>query len=325
VFNLTDAEKLFKKLLEYRNSESDFVRFCKDTLGGVERTHFDFKEKQDARDGKLGDRDKKNLAKAVSGFANSGGGVLIWGFRDGTLEEKPINEIQEFVNSLLDLAPNTTDPFVHGIDGAWISNDGNTGYALVYIPESTLPPHRVVLKGDIQQHYYVRTGSSFVIATHTMLEDMFGRRPKPQIEVIADLLPVTGVGTLFVINILISIINKGRGVAKGPYLALHIPEPYKKSKYGIDGNGGRGLQPLPSPRNDFVCRYGSQNSILIHSGIKWPVDTIEGEFQNTTDFAILGDVEIPYTLAAEGVRPLEGVLRISSVEIARTVEEYRGK
>jgi hypothetical protein len=50
--------------------------------------------------------------------------------------------------------------------------------------ESPLLPHRVALKlKHVQQHYYMCTGSDFIITTHPMLDDMFGRRPRPNLSV----------------------------------------------------------------------------------------------------------------------------------------------
>ncbi len=83
------------------------------------------------------------------------------------------------------LASMITDPPVPGVDGAWIRSEiTDKGFCFIYIPESPLPPHRVLLKSDpkINGHYYQRTGDSFNIALHTQLEDMFGRRPKPKLE-----------------------------------------------------------------------------------------------------------------------------------------------
>jgi predicted HTH transcriptional regulator len=78
---MDQAQELFEKLQSLKNSE-EFLEYCNQILGAVERIHVDFKEKHDRRNPKLEDDDKKNLAKAVSGFANSGGSVLIWGIED---------------------------------------------------------------------------------------------------------------------------------------------------------------------------------------------------------------------------------------------------
>ena len=82
---MDQAQELFSRIKSVENS-GDFIQFCSEVLGAVERIHVDFKEKQNRSHAKLDESDKENLGKAVSGFANSGGGVLIWGFEDETLK-----------------------------------------------------------------------------------------------------------------------------------------------------------------------------------------------------------------------------------------------
>jgi predicted HTH transcriptional regulator len=177
---LNTAQELFQKLVSFKHPGGSvktpsqlFLEYCTQVLGAVEGLHMDFKQKHDSRRPELDDDDKKNLAKAVSGFANSGGGVLIWGIEDKTLSPRPITDIQTFVSSVLALAAQATDPTVLNIDSAWIATDPETsgnGFGLILIPESTLPPHRVILKLEsIKNHYFIRSGDSFVVASHTML------------------------------------------------------------------------------------------------------------------------------------------------------------
>lgn len=152
---------------------------CNTIWNGVERVHFDFKEKEDRRIGRLGDSDKKNLAKAISCFANSGGGVLIWGVDDAG-SAKPISDAQRFLDSLLQMCFQITEPSVAGIEGVLINTDSSSddGFIVLYVPESPAYPHRVILKQpEVNGHYFVRSGSSFPKASHVRLEDMFGRRP----------------------------------------------------------------------------------------------------------------------------------------------------
>lgn len=312
---MSSASELFQTLSKFQNSEAEFLEYCQQFLGPVERVHFDFKEKQDRRVSSLGESDKKNLAKAVSGFANSGGGVLIWGIKDEILDEKPIGDIQKFVSNLLSLASKTTEPFVPDIDGAWISNDGVTGYALIHIPESTLPPHRVALKGDIQHHYYIRTASSFEVATHTMLEDMFGRRPKPNLSLVVSIPKEVAPGPYIVVGLE----NSGRGLARSPYIAFSINAPYVISPFGVDGNGNFGLRRLPPTFGIYENRFGSFGDFVVHSSVIHNVAAIELQMfyaeqriQRKWDFV---DLVIDYEIAAEGLNLFRGQKTVSSDEL----------
>jgi len=74
-------------------------------IGQQEHLHLDFKtvnKTQMDRD------DRKNLAKCISGFANSDGGVIVWGIEarknedgvDCAKNKRPIENIQQFLSRL---------------------------------------------------------------------------------------------------------------------------------------------------------------------------------------------------------------------------------
>jgi predicted HTH transcriptional regulator len=147
------AAELFETLRKFKLSPSpgkspqfSFTEYCREVLGGVERVHFDFKSKANPREAKLNDDDIKNVAKAVSGFSNSAGGVLIFGIEDKSAAPVPISSILAVVDDLLRRCHQLTSPAVIGVDGDVIpseSGDGS-GFGLIFVPESDLPPHRVV-------------------------------------------------------------------------------------------------------------------------------------------------------------------------------------
>lgn len=306
---MSTASELFQTLSGFQKSETGFLEYCRQILGAVERSHFDFKEKADRRDAILGDTDKKNLAKAVSGFANSGGGVLIWGIKDETLDHKPITDIQKFVSNLLGLASKTTDPFVSNIDGTWISDDGKTGYALINIPESHLPPHRVALKGDIQHHYYVRTASSFEVATHTMLEDMFGRRPKAQLQLTQEWRLEPGFYPQRLV-LTLGIKNTGRGTAKLPYFALHVASPHQ-----IDGGSRNGLGAPRGLVGSPFFHYFSAQSVYLHPGMS--LDVVDVRLQVYDQHFLHpsnGSLRVSYRYTAEGLQMSEGEIVVNVPE-----------
>lgn len=67
------------------NSEEVLKSFIKNNT--KENLNLEFKQKQDSRNGDLGEKDKFNFSRALSGFANSGGGVLIWGIETRNKDE----------------------------------------------------------------------------------------------------------------------------------------------------------------------------------------------------------------------------------------------
>jgi len=79
------SEGALQKLIDDKMKESLYV--------GV------FKGKKDPRDGVLAESDSWQFSRALSGFANSDGGVLLWGVKTNRHEEasslKPISQVQE--------------------------------------------------------------------------------------------------------------------------------------------------------------------------------------------------------------------------------------
>ena len=315
---MDSARELYKKLKSLkkpdssrRTPEQKLLEYCTHILGSVERLHVDFKEKHNRSHEMLEDDDRRNLAKAVSGFANSSGGVLVWGIEDQTISPKPITNIQLFVSSVLELASQVTDPVVEGIDGDWIQSDaavGKEGFGMVIIPESLLPPHRVILNfREIKNHYYMRSGGSFVVASHTQLEDMFGRRPQPKLALHTRIVRVTNVHGIWNLNIILAIENKGRGTAKAPFLSIKVPDPYRINEYGLDGNRNFGLGKVTSSRGAQETSYGSSANVVIHPGVIRDVTVVSVPAGNLLKSGTeVSDLVIDYKIAAEGTGLIEG-------------------
>lgn len=321
---MNTAEELFQILQSLKQDngssklpEERLFDYCTQVLGSIERYSFDFKEKSDCRNPKLSDIDRKNLAKAVSGFANSSGGVLIWGIENSSIAPKPITDIQKFISALLKLAPQTTNPIVPGIDGDWIpSGTGNTneGFGIIYIPESHLPPHRVILNQEgIKDHYYVRSGETFVVASHSHLEDMFGRRPRPKLEFVARLENIGRRGC----GIVIGLRNTGRYIAKFPYLAVKINQPFVISEYHLDGNGKPGLPLLLQySQTDQSQSFGGSASIVVYPDSE--LDVTEIRFENrysTKSEDAIPDLVVYYSICCEGIQMQKGETRILGSQI----------
>jgi hypothetical protein len=310
-----------------KSPEHLLLEYCKQILGSVERTHFDYKTKNDRINATLHDDDKRNLAKSVSGFANSSGGVLIWGIEDKKTTAKQIADIERFAAELVNLAAQITDPVVPGIDVGWLPSGVTTdhsGFALLYVPESMLPPHRVILKDpDVKNHYYVRSGESFVVATHTQLEEMFGRRPKPQLSLktrIIDVSHETGIAPArYQVQIILGIQNEGRGAARAPFLSVAIQPPYSISRYGLDGNGHEGLNRLTVSASAREHRYGASADIIIHSDVLHEVTTVIGKFTELLPGPT--DLIIDYKIAAEGIQTISGRKIVPTQDILYVMQQ----
>jgi len=152
------------------------------TEGRDEDLHLDFKTVSSRRG--LGKDDRRNFAKAVSGFANSDGGLVIWGVDarsnaegiDCARAAPGIPELAAFVAKLNEYTGSVTSPSVIGVEHRR-STDA-PGFAITIVPASDSGPHMAKLTED---RYYQRVGSSFVKMEHFSIADMFGRRPQPRL------------------------------------------------------------------------------------------------------------------------------------------------
>jgi Putative DNA-binding domain len=70
------AEDLFNRVRD--NGVAEVYRMISEPV--VEELFLDYKQSSTTLPSrKLSDEDKKNLAKAIAGFANSEGGLIVWG------------------------------------------------------------------------------------------------------------------------------------------------------------------------------------------------------------------------------------------------------
>ncbi len=118
-----------------------------------EGLYLDFKQKSDKRDPALNDDDKANLAKAISGFANTDGGLIVWGVKaradkkdepDVAVELLPISNLKTFQTRLNALSGELVNPPVAGVENRLVPNISNvdTGATFTRSPGS---PDFVVL------------------------------------------------------------------------------------------------------------------------------------------------------------------------------------
>lgn len=135
------------------------------------------------------DYDRNNLSKVISGFANSNGGIVIWGVKASTnskgldiaKELNPIKELTKFLNFLNRSEGQVIIPLVVGIQHKKIEVNKDEGFIITYIPKSENAPHMAIFS---EKHYYKRSGDSFYICEHYDILDMLNRNISPKIEVL---------------------------------------------------------------------------------------------------------------------------------------------
>lgn len=179
---MSRAAELFVRLKT--SGEPELLRLIVDRE--PESLFLDFKLSPNAGAGpRLSDADNRNLSKAISGFGNSSGGVVVWGVdcrRNGQGEEvaqpTPLADAEGFRTKLESAISRATIPPHSKIETVALpSGGGPGGFVAMHIPQSNEGPLRAVATN----HYHLRTGSAFEIIGHDVLAGMFGRHPRPSI------------------------------------------------------------------------------------------------------------------------------------------------
>lgn len=116
--------------------------------------------------------DNKNLSRAISGFANASGGVVVWGVdcrrnKESGIEDAvkaPLIDAKGFATKLQSAVSRTTIPPHPGVQIACIddSETSGAGYCVVYVPQSGVGPIRSLATNN----YHVRAGSDFTYVPH---------------------------------------------------------------------------------------------------------------------------------------------------------------
>lgn len=165
--NWDAAREIVRYLAESPKSETEWIEWKEaNSLEGAGRS--------------LGRDDQKNLAKCLSAFANSSGGLIVWGVTDDQ-RQKPFPEFEEHLRHQMKLVASATLPPISGIEALAVpSAAGSTrGYVVTYVPRSDGAPHQVSLGVDGKGIYFGRFGSECKHLDHYSISDLFGRRPGP--------------------------------------------------------------------------------------------------------------------------------------------------
>jgi len=182
---MSRAEDIFEKLIYF--GEDALNEFILERQ--TEELFLDFK--QATSTGKhgwaLSPDDRRNLAKCISGFGNSEGGVIVWGVEcsrerdigDVAKSKVKVANVHRFMSWVENAISGCTIPSHNKVRNHIISVDENgDGYLATYIPKSNLAP----LMTTVGSHIYIRSGSNNVPAPYSVIAGMFGRRPQPNVE-----------------------------------------------------------------------------------------------------------------------------------------------
>jgi hypothetical protein len=249
----------------------------------------------------------------MSGFANSDGGLIVWGVEsrkdpttgiDAASALKPMHNARAILSKLQFYTGTATNPTVDGVMHRFIQGDSTeslTGFVVTLVPASDRGPHMAKLGED---RYYKRSGDSFYKMEHFDIADMFGRRAQPELALklsrrIGSRSSSMGRKKASIV-IIACIENRGRGLAKYPMLALQVRKPLEMAEYGLDGNGNTGLPVrVRNPWDQGWRRFAGGANDAVHPGTILEVTQIKIEIGEST--TTLDDQIIEYEVGCEGV------------------------
>jgi hypothetical protein len=252
-------------------------------IGQSEDVHFDCKE-WPASDGDA----QKVFAKAACGLTNAQGGVVLIGMKARPISKDepdlvesaaPVADTTAVKSRILDLVGQLVEPGIQGIQAAEINEPAGSksGFVVVYVPSSEGPARR----SRKDWKFYLRIGSGTFPMEYFQIEERFGKRPPPRLELylepdgIRQAPFVHGPARCFVLGLQ----NLGSGIAKFPSIRYRRASGLTASPFGIDGNYGFGLPQRPSENEWIVFRGGVDD--VIYAGETRKITTLGQEGHNT--------------------------------------------
>ena len=254
------AEDLFKRLSD--GGETEIDRLIVDRQS--EELFLDFKQSaDDGKGNKLHDNDRTNLAKAISGFGNSEGGVIVWGVDcrnqdnrgDVARAKFPIDNPKRFLSWVEGAISGCTvppHPMIRQV--AFQSSPGDTGFIVTYIAKSYLAPHQSLK----HTRYFIRAGSDFVPTPHAVLAGLFGRRPQPFVfhcwgHTSVKVITRPNLPEILAFDIDFTLASTGPGLARDLYVNMLLSGP----------SGGTQLFVQPNKANWIVRRPDSLRTCMV--------------------------------------------------------------
>ena len=255
--------------------------------------------------------DRRSFAKSLSGFANSAGGIIVWGVDarkndqgvDCAGATSEIKLLKMLLSRLNEFTGQAVSPIVDGVRHKLIERTADTGFAATLVPESQSAPHMAKLGED---RYYKRAGASFYKMEHFDLEDMFGRRQKPRLEIIFE----EGAKTGGVEDLIVLLINHGRAVARHVgFLIVFENVEIVAVGPGMENNSRINAgQP--------VVGFDRQSGVIHPNGIRMNIGSIRVRRKDHT-LPIQGEV----TLYCEGTQNVKRSLSVAAIPPSAAIEE----
>lgn len=234
-------------------------------IGQTEDLHLDCKE-WPSRD----DDAQRILAKALSGFSNADGGILVIGVeaRSPRKDEadtiqglKPVADALAVKSRVENLIGNLVEPSLPGVRVVMVleATGQPSGFVLVYVP----PTDGLPIRSRKHRDFFLRVSAGTFPMEYFQLADMFGRRHRPVLSLWTKPGRIRSEqgAAFYEREFFVGIQNSGRGIARFPSLRFPVVPGINLAPYGIDGNGGWGLPQRPTAGGWILFGGGADNVV----------------------------------------------------------------
>jgi hypothetical protein len=134
---------------------------------------------------------RHNLSRALSGFSNTAGGVILWGVSTTKHEHsgldvlpqiEPIGNCKLFARHIEKAAPTLTTPSLATIESKVITQkeDDTRGVVVTYIPKALGDP----VQSNVDNIFYFRSGDDFSAAPYEMVKRLFAATDTPDLHLV---------------------------------------------------------------------------------------------------------------------------------------------
>jgi hypothetical protein len=295
----------------------------RDLLGKQETLSLEFKS-SDSREpifenGLLNTSGRKILAKELSAFANSAGGVIIFGVDcrniDGVDQAEnltPIANINRAETSIRDASSDLLQPRHDAIRVAAIpvSTNPTEGFIVVDVPRSERRPHRSEAKS--QKEYFKRIGGRAYPMEHYDIEDAFRRATSPLLSLIPSIEYGPGAGKWARFELRLGIRNDGEVSAKSVSMQL----------WEMQGDiFGRDVERYPNATiSVFEGRhhFAAPADFVVHPGETRGFHTFDFKISHSDGIIRVRSIPLVgqtmgfrYTIGAENMRLVEGSVNLT--------------
>lgn len=216
--------KYYEKVLENLIEEKDIKSLIENEP--EEPFFLDYKQTQKSdysKENVIKGSDLKNITKAISGFGNSEGGMLIFGIAENEHNQKilkPFKGYEKFSELVHEVVSRTTNPTHNGIYTKKIKSDDGLGYVIINIPQSGNRPLQAILDQKTASYRYLyRSGDSFVDMPHDVIIGLLGKEKPIELTYVFTYDQNQSTQNKVVVDIMI--INKSASIAKNIWFTFN--------------------------------------------------------------------------------------------------------